>query len=87
MLPLVERNVDQVGMPPLVERDFNNWMLPLVERNVHQGIPIVESGYQGIPLVDSGDQGTMYPIEHFCLPLVERYGWKVLHAWLRYQND
>ena len=44
MLPIVERNVHQVGMLPLVERKCNHWMLTLVEINVHQGIPIVESG-------------------------------------------
>ena len=55
MLSLVEINVHQVGMLPLVERDFYHWILPLVERNVHQGIPLVVSGNQIFPLVESGN--------------------------------
>ena len=61
MLPLVDRNVHQVGMLPLVERYFHHWMLHFVEINVHQDLPIVEGGYQGIPLIESDDQGTMDP--------------------------
>ena len=57
MLPLVERNVYQVGILSRVERDFHHRMLPLVERNVHQGLPLVESGDQSLPLVESGDRG------------------------------
>ena len=77
MIPLVERNLHQVGMPLLVERDFHHWMLPLVERNVHQILTLVESG----------DQGPMDPTDHVCLPLVDMDGWKVLHVWLTYQSD
>ena len=80
MLPIVERNVHQVGMLPLVERKCNHWMLTLVEINVHQGIPIVESGEQGLPMVESGYQGPMDPSDHVCLPLVERDWWKGLHV-------
>ena len=87
ILPLAERNVHQVGMIPLVESYCHHLMLPLVEMNVHHSIPLVESGYQSLPLVDSGKQGPMDPSEHVCLPLVERYGWKVLHVWLTYQRD
>ena len=59
MLPLVEINVNQVGMLLLVERYCYHWMLPLLERNVHQGLPIVYSGDHNLPLVDSGEQGPM----------------------------
>ena len=83
-IPLVERNVYQVGMLPLVERECHQWMLPLVERNVHQGLPFIDSGDHDIPLVESGDQGTMDTNNHICLPLVERYCWNVLHVWLPY---
>ena len=61
MIPLVEKNVHQVGMLPLVERECHHWMLPFLEINVHQAVPIVESEYQGIPLVESDNQGTMDP--------------------------
>ena len=71
MIPLVEKNVHQVGMLPLVERECHHWMLPLVERNVHQGITLVDSGDQGLPLFESGDQGKMEPSEYVCLHLVD----------------
>ena len=61
MLPLVERNVHQVGMLPLVEMDCHHWMFLTVDRNVHQDLPIVDSGDQILPLVDSGDQVPMDP--------------------------
>ena len=70
MIPIVERNVHQVGMLQLVERECHHWMLPLVEKNA----------YQGPPLVDSGNQGLMDPNEQVCLPLVEKDLWKVLHV-------
>ena len=87
MLPLVERNLHQVGMLLLVERDCHHWVIPLLERNVHQGLHLVDSNDQSIPLVESGDQGPMNPSEHICLPLVERDGWKVLNVWLPFQRD
>ena len=87
MLPLFEINVHQVGMLPLVERYFHHWMLTLVERNFRQVLPIVDSGYQSLPLVDSGDQMPMDPSKQFFIPLVDRYGWKVLRVWLTYQYD
>ena len=61
-------------MPPLVETDFHQWMIPLVKRNLHQGLPLVESVDHSLPMVESGDQGPMDPIEHVCLPIVDRYG-------------
>ena len=85
MLPLVEINLYQVGILPLVERDFHHWRIPLVEINVHQCLPIVESDDQILPLVEIGNQGPMDPRKHTCLSLVERDGWKVLHVWLPYQ--
>ena len=72
MLPLVDINVHQVGMHPLVERECHHCMLPLVERNVNQDLPLVESGDQCLPLVESDDHGTMDPRKNFFLPLVER---------------
>ena len=87
MLPLVERNVHQVGMLPLVYGCFHHCMFPLVEINVHKDLPLVESDNHSLPLVNIGNQEQMDPSEHVCLPLVERYGWKVLHVWLTYQRD
>ena len=77
----------QVGMLPMVERDFHHWMLTLVERNFQQVLPIVDSGYQSLPLFDNGYQMPMDPSEQVCIPLVDRYGWKVLCVWLTYQYD
>ena len=86
-LPLVDINVHQVGILTLVESYFHHWILPLVERNVYQGLTLVEIGNQSLPLVESGDQGPMDPSEHVCIPLVERYWWKLLHVCLPYKRD
>ena len=85
MLLLVDINVNQVVMLPLVERDFRHWMLPIVKKHFHQVLPLVKIGDQSIPLVYNGDQVPMDPSKHFCLPLVYRGGCKVLHVWLPYQ--
>ena len=52
MIPLVEINAHQVGMPSLVEKDFHHWMLPLMEINVYQGLPLVETGDYSLPLAE-----------------------------------
>ena len=62
-------------------------MIPLVKRNLHQVRPIVDSGDQNLHLVDIGDQGPMDTSNRICLPLVDKYGWKVMYTWLLYQSD
>ena len=74
-------------MPSLVERDCHHWMFTIVERNLQKGIPIIESGEYILPLFESGEQEPMDPSNNILLPLVDRYGWKVLHVWLPHQRN